>query len=145
MIAKGLFEPSLHVARDGSILVTGVASPDVYFLSRKFGSWSRPVKVSGNIQGGVPSMAANDADTIFIAWASSGGVFVAATTDGGASWRQKAVTVESGDDASIAIDSDRRVSIAWSGRDGVKFSRSTDGGVNWAPPAVIDPSGCLPN
>ncbi len=147
--------------------------PDVLFARSTDGrlGWSPPAAIHDNAASDFwPDLATDGAGTWLAVWESddpTGGigsdfdVFVARSTDGGATWGAAAIVnanaaVDTGDDrrARVATDDSGAWVVVWESNDSlggtigtdydILMARSTDGGQSWSAPVALNSNAASP-
>lgn len=139
-------DAAIHVAWTVFDLITG-GSEIFYARSTDGGTtFSAPLLISTNdgVNSYVPSVAADGASTIGIAWGDfniDNAVTYRRSIDGGDTFSAPVVIADSGLCPSVALRG-QDVYVAWTaglfGLEQILFSRSTDGGATFSPPSIVD-------
>jgi hypothetical protein len=132
---------------------------DIYFANSTDGgaTWSNPnVKINtdvGTTTQNSPAIAVDSNGVVYLVWQdyrdtiiSHSDIFFAKSSDGGATWTDPNVRVNSDAtttqqrDPTIAVDSQGNIYVAWedqiNGDDDIYVSKSEDGGATWSDPSI---------
>lgn len=153
-------DPTIVVDSDGTIYAVWQDgrhdTSDVYFAKStdRGSTWTDPnVKVNtdtGTALQFSPDIAVDDDGNIYAAWEDTRdgdrNIYFGKSTDGGATWTDPNVRVNSDagtanqEGAAIAVDSAGNIYVAWDdNRNGdydIYFAKSTDGGATWTDPNI---------
>lgn len=159
-------DPDMVLDGNGNLHATFMFSDEpgrigLRYTKKTVGSttWTPPVTVlpmTNAGSSGFCSIAASDADNIYVALQFDGvGLFVFSSTNGGASWVQKAVAIPSATSVpsmhvSIVASPTKALTVgtnfddpASSGATAAKIFKSTDGGITWGTPATMNGHGSV--
>jgi len=150
--------PSIAVNSTGAVFLAWMdwrnGNADIYFAGSADGgaTWTTPNK-KVNTDAGIaaqsyPRLAVDGASKVYVVWVDErngdSDVFVGVSSDGGMTWTDREITVESGVDPqydpAISIDEAGDAYVVWedtrNANSDVYFAKSSDGGLSWSNPNV---------